>query len=77
MRLVDQIEQTAAGRTPGFQNLGNGYYQLQLEDAEELRAALCKTLHLDIGDGVTHDAFFQFTKIGLAHRQQVPAGFRA
>ncbi len=57
---VDQIEETAAGGS-GLQNLGNGYYQLNWKTPTSY-ARSCKTLHLDIGDGVTHDAFFQFTK---------------
>ena len=57
---VDQIEEAAAGSS-GLQNLGNGYYQLNWKSPKTY-AASCKTLHLDISDGVTHDALFQFTK---------------
>ncbi len=52
------VEQTTTvGSKP--QNLGDGYYQLNWKTAKSY-AGTCKTLHLDIGDGVTHDAFFEF-----------------
>ena len=57
---VDQIEETATGSS-GLQNLGNGYYQLNWRSSPGY-AKSCKTLRLDIGDGVTHDALFEFTK---------------
>jgi hypothetical protein len=57
---VDQIEETAAGAS-GLQNLGDGYYQLNWKSPTAY-ANSCKTLHLNIGDGVVHDANFQFTK---------------
>jgi len=55
-----EIEQTAAVGSP-LQNLGNGYYQLNWKTAKAY-AGSCKTLHLDVGDGVTHDAYFDFRK---------------
>ena len=55
-----QGEQTAVVGS-GLQNLGSGYYQLNWKTAKSW-ASSCKILHLDIGDGVTHDAFFSFTK---------------
>lgn len=56
----DQIEETAT-TSSGLRNLGNGYYQLNWKSPTTY-AASCKTLHLNIGDGVSHDAVFQFTK---------------
>ena len=50
------------GSTAGpLQNLGNGYYQLNWKTAKDY-AGTCKAMHLDVGDGVTHDALFTFTK---------------
>ena len=57
---VDQVEETAAGGS-GLQNLGGGYYQLNWKTPKSYGKS-CKTMQLDIGDGVTHDAFFEFTK---------------
>ena len=57
---VDLIEETASGES-GLKNLGNGYYQLNWKSPKTY-ASSCKVLHLDIGDGVLHDALFQFTK---------------
>jgi hypothetical protein len=56
----DQIEETSPGGS-GLQNLGNGYYQLNWKTPTTY-ARSCKTLKLDIGDGVTHDAIVWFTK---------------
>jgi hypothetical protein len=56
----DEVEQTATVG-PGLQNQGDGYYQLNWKTAKSY-AGTCKTLHLDIGDGVTHDAYFVFKK---------------
>lgn len=42
----------------GLQNLGNGYYQLNWK-TPAASAGTCQTTHLDIGDGVTHDAVFK------------------
>ena len=57
---VDQLEEVAAGAST-LQNLGNGYYQLNWKSPKTY-ADSCKTLQLDIRDGVTHDARFSFTK---------------
>ncbi len=57
---VDLVEEVATGAS-GLQNLGGGYYQLNWKTPKTY-AKSCKTLHLDIGDGVTHDALFEFTK---------------
>ena len=56
---IDQVEQ-AVTTGSGLQNLGGGYYQLNWKTLKSY-AGTCKTMHLDIGDGVTHDAFFDFT----------------
>ena len=57
---VDLIEETVAGAS-GLQNLGNGYYQINWKSPKTY-ANSCKSLHLDVGDGVTHTASFQFPK---------------
>ena len=57
---IDQIEETVAG-TSGLKNLGNGYYQMNWKSPTTY-ASSCKTLHLNLNDGVTHDAIFQITK---------------
>ncbi len=44
-----------------LQNLGNGYYQLNWKSPRTY-ANSCKTLKLDLGEGITHDAFFNFTR---------------
>ena len=56
----DVLEEVAAGAS-ALQNLGDGYYQLNWKSPKTY-AGSCKTLHLDIGDGVLHDALFQFKK---------------
>jgi hypothetical protein len=57
---ADQVGETTTGGT-GLKNLGNGYYQLTWKAPKEY-ARSCKTLHLNLGDGVTHDVLFQFNK---------------
>ena len=48
------------GQTAGsLQNLGGGNYQLNWK-TQKSWAGNCKAMHLDIGDGVTHDANFKF-----------------
>lgn len=44
---------------PALQNLGGGYYQLNWKTLASY-AGTCETTHLDVGDGVTHDALFRF-----------------
>jgi glutamine cyclotransferase len=56
----DQLESTASVGS-GLQNLGDGYYQLNWK-TQKTYAGSCKTLHLDVGDGVSHRALFRFTK---------------
>ena len=55
---IDQAKEAVAGSS-GLQNLGRGYYQLNWKSPKAY-ARSCKTLHLNINDGVTHDALFQF-----------------
>ena len=57
---IDQVEEVVAGSS-GLQNQGNGNYQLNWQSPKSY-AGSCKTLHLNVHDGVTHDARFQFTK---------------
>ncbi len=57
---VDQLEETSPGGA-GLQNLGDGYYQLNWKTPKSY-ANSCKTLRLDVGDGVLHVAGFTFTR---------------
>jgi hypothetical protein len=57
---TDDIEQYSAGSS-GLQNLGGGYYQLNWQTPNSY-AGSCKTMLLDIGDGVSHKALFKFIK---------------
>jgi hypothetical protein len=57
---TDAIEEYAAGGS-GLQNLGNGYYQFNWKTPKSY-ASSCKTLRLDLGDGVAHTALFKFTR---------------
>ena len=57
---TDTVEEYAAGNS-GLQNLGGGYYQFNWQTPTSY-AGSCKTMKLDIGDGVTHQALFKFTK---------------
>jgi PKD domain len=57
---VDLVEEVTSGGS-GLQNLGDGYYQLNWKSPKAY-AGSCKVLHLDIGDGVQHDAYFKFAK---------------
>jgi hypothetical protein len=56
----DQVEEYASGGS-GLQNLGNGYYQFNWKTPKNY-ANSCKTMHLDLGEGITHTALFSFTK---------------
>ena len=48
------------GQTAGsLQNRGGGNYQLNWK-TQKSWAGTCRAMHLDIGDGVTHDAYFKF-----------------
>ena len=57
---MDNLEEYAAGSS-GLQNLGGGHYQFNWQPPTSY-AGSCKTLQLDIGDGVTHKTLFKFTK---------------
>lgn len=68
VRLTARALACSAGSTPtlaseatlgGLVNLGRGYYLLTWRTPRSY-ARSCKTLSLDIGDGVTHDALFRF-----------------
>jgi len=56
----DLIEETATGIS-GLQDKGDGYYQLDWKSPKSY-AKSCKTVHLDLGEGITHDAYFDFKK---------------
>jgi hypothetical protein len=57
---TDAIEEYAAGSS-GLQNQGNGYYQFNWKSPTNY-ANSCKTINLDMGEGVMRQAAFQFTK---------------
>ena len=57
---VDLLEETAAGNS-GLQNLGDGYYQYNWKSPKSY-AGSCKTMRLDVGDGVLHEALFRFSR---------------
>jgi alpha-tubulin suppressor-like RCC1 family protein len=56
----DQLEEVAPGDS-GLLNLGNGYYQLNWKSPKNY-ADSCKVLRLNLGEGVTRDAYFKFTR---------------
>ncbi len=56
----DQIEEYASGSS-GLQNLGDGQYQFNWSTPKSY-ANSCKTLRLDLGDGIARTATFEFTK---------------
>ena len=56
----DLLEEGASGSS-GIQDLGNGNYQFNWK-APKSYARSCKVMRLDVGDGVTHDALFEFRK---------------
>ncbi|MDL1910257.1 hypothetical protein FBQ81_06120 [Chloroflexi bacterium CFX6] len=57
---TDLLEEYAAGNS-GLQNLGDGYYQWNWK-TPTIYANSCKTLRLDLGEGIYHTALFQFRK---------------
>lgn len=57
---ADAIEEYAAGSS-GLQNLGGGQYQFNWKTPKSY-ASSCKTLKLDLGDGVARTALFAFRK---------------
>jgi hypothetical protein len=58
--LSDTIEEYATG-TSGLQNLGNGYYQWNWKTPTTY-ANSCKTVRLDLSEGIFHTALFQFRR---------------
>ena len=57
---ADQLEELGAGDS-GLQNLGDGYYQFNWKTPKNY-AKSCKTMHLDLGEGVEREALFRFPK---------------
>ena len=57
---ADQVAEYAAGQS-GLQNLGDGYYQYNWKTPKEYTNS-CKTVTLDLGDGIPHTAEFHFTR---------------
>jgi hypothetical protein len=57
---TDNLEEYASGNS-GLRNLGGGRYQFNWQTPSSY-AGSCKTMKLDVGDGVMHQAFFKFTK---------------
>lgn len=55
----DLLEETTPGES-GLQNLGGGDYQLNWKSPSSY-AGSCKTLRLDLGEGLVHTALFKFT----------------
>jgi hypothetical protein len=55
---ANALEEYAAGNS-GLQNLGDGYYQFNWKTPRSYRDS-CKTLHLNLGEGTTRIALFQF-----------------
>jgi hypothetical protein len=55
---ADTVEEYATS-TSGLLNQGNGYYQFNWK-TEKGWGGSCRTLRLDLGDGVLHTALFQF-----------------
>lgn len=57
---TDQIEEYAPGSS-GLQNLGDGYYAYNWKTPTSY-AKSCKTLRMDLGEGVYRTALFKFTR---------------
>ena len=57
---TDLVEEYAVGES-GLLNLNHGTYQVNWKTPKSYGGS-CKTLHLDIGDGVLHDATIKFSK---------------
>jgi hypothetical protein len=55
---ADLIEETTAGGS-GLQNLGDGYYQLNWKTPTAYVNS-CKTMRLNLGEGIVHTALFKF-----------------
>lgn len=57
---TDLIEESYSGGS-GLQDLGDGYYQLNWKTPTSY-AGSCKTMRLDLGEGLVHTALFEFTQ---------------
>lgn len=57
---ANEVAEEAAGAS-GLQNLGDGYYQYNWTTPRSY-ANSCKTLKLDLGEGVFRTALFKFTR---------------
>jgi len=57
---VDNVEEYAAGSS-GLRNLGDGYYSFVWQTPTAY-AGSCKSMKLNVGDGVAHRAHFKFTR---------------
>jgi hypothetical protein len=56
----NEVFESATGRS-GLLNLGNGYYQFNWQTPRSYGNS-CKTLHLDLDEGIARTARFQFTR---------------
>ena len=56
----DPIETYAAAGASGLQNLGYGYYQFSWK-TQKAWSGTCRSVGVDIGDGLNHTADFRFT----------------
>ncbi len=56
----DAIEEYARTTGPTLQHLGNGVYQYNWKPIKKW-AGTCRTMTLDLGEGITHTATFRFT----------------
>jgi hypothetical protein len=57
---TDAVDEYAAGAS-GLQNLGGGYYQYNWATPKSYDGS-CKTLQLNLGEGIVRTALFQFTR---------------
>jgi len=57
---VDAVEEYAVEGS-GLKNLGNGYYQFNWKTPKQYVNS-CRTAQLDLGEGLSHDSLFQFTR---------------
>jgi hypothetical protein len=57
---LDLLSETATGNS-GLQNLGDGYYQFNWK-IPKTYANSCRTLHVNLGEGITRTALFRLKK---------------
>ena len=57
---LDLLSETATGKS-GLQNLGDGYYQFNWKTPKSY-ANSCRTLHVNLGEGITRTALFRLKK---------------